>query len=108
MRGRSTVLAICAFLTSCQRTSPSNVIITGDSTSVGAQILVDGLQVGVMERHVMSYGPDRVFGAAFVKIDRGARSIEFISTQADTVRFETVIEGETYWGMSFPRPPVAR
>ncbi len=56
----------------------------------------------------MSYGPDRVFGAAFVKIDRGARSIEFISTQADTVRFETVIEGETYWGMSFPRPPVAR
>lgn len=69
MRPRWFVLSVL-FAAAC---GPSPVMITGDASAVGARVLVDGAEVGRLERREDG---GRVFAAALLRLDRGPRRVE--------------------------------
>lgn len=106
--------------------SNGTLYISGDSESVGAEVLIDGRKVGVMEKHVYvgstsknpvvvkreqknSFMPGyrikkgSVFSSAHIKVPNGEHELTVVGVDGRRLKKRFKIRGENYLNVSFEK-----
>lgn len=84
------VFAVCALLAACGK---SPVMISGDAASAGARVIVDGREIGRLERMEDN---GRVFAGARLSVARGERRFEFLAADGRSVSGRVDVRGDVY------------
>lgn len=82
------------------------VSITGDELSVGAEIYVDGVHIGTMEKRIhdatsLYSNPGDIFASANIQAPDGKHEFLFISVDQKIIRKKLTVRNENYWDINF-------
>lgn len=88
---RALALLAAALALSACREQP--VLITGDASAAGARVLIDGREVGRLERQEDG---ERVFSSARVRAPKGEHRFEVVSPAGKSASGTIAVRGDVY------------
>lgn len=83
-------LLAAALLAACNQLT---VLVTGDAAAVDARVLVDGKEIGRLEKRTEG---ERVFAGASLKAPKGEHRFEFVAPDGRKVAGKVDVKGDVY------------